>query len=215
MPQSKEMKIQWVKIDGRDVPFVLPQIWDESIGDWVVTSDVNPLPVNVKDGVKFPVLQSVKDADVNTRLVAIEKSNADILEKLNGVLNTQVTGSNVELKRWMKQDQLLITSYYRYGQNTAANAIQPLDLKDSKRNSIYIANNHDVAISVAVRLGDVNDRNIFYSLPSAQIPSGSSKFFLPIEFNELNEPFTGLSLTITRTAEPTTGSLDVIFFGGN
>ena len=75
MPQNKPMKIQWVTINGRQTPFVLPQVWNEDLQDWVVTGDVNPLPT--------------KDDLVLSKLTDLET-------KLNGVLDIQVTGSNVE-----------------------------------------------------------------------------------------------------------------------
>ena len=52
---------------------------------------------NQPEPIKFPDIQPVKDLDVNTRLLAIEQSNEAILTKLNGTLNTQVTGSKAVL----------------------------------------------------------------------------------------------------------------------
>ena len=55
-PQDKEMKMQWITVDGRRTPIILPQIWDHEKEDWVVTSTENPLPTqltgsNFKDGI--------------------------------------------------------------------------------------------------------------------------------------------------------------------
>lgn len=47
MPQSKPMKLQWITINDKNIPFVLPQIWDESKQDWIVTSTNNPLPTQI------------------------------------------------------------------------------------------------------------------------------------------------------------------------
>jgi len=78
-----------------------------------VTVENHPEPVRLVGVNNFPPnqqvtvtnqkeVQKVKDEDVNTRLLAIEQtnasivqSNAAILDKLNGVLDTQVTGSIV------------------------------------------------------------------------------------------------------------------------
>src|SRR5699024_5534105 len=46
-PQGKEMKMQWMTVDGRRTPIILPQIWDHEKEDWVVTSTENPLPTQV------------------------------------------------------------------------------------------------------------------------------------------------------------------------
>ena|SRR5690625_1646943 len=46
-PQDKEMKMQWITVDGRRTPIILPQIWDHEKEDWAVTSTENPLPTQV------------------------------------------------------------------------------------------------------------------------------------------------------------------------
>lgn len=45
MPQNKPMKIQWITVNGRQVPLVLPQTYSYADDDWKVTSDQDPLPV--------------------------------------------------------------------------------------------------------------------------------------------------------------------------
>src|SRR5690625_648093 len=46
--ENTPMKIQWREIDGRQVPFVLPQYWDTEKRDWVVTSEHDRLPVDAR-----------------------------------------------------------------------------------------------------------------------------------------------------------------------
>ena len=46
-PEDKPMKKQWLEVDGRMTPIILPQIWDHDKEDWVVTSEQNPLPTQV------------------------------------------------------------------------------------------------------------------------------------------------------------------------
>src|SRR5690625_1170167 len=58
-PHEKAMKMQWITVDGRSVPVVLPQIWDYELEDWVVTSADNPIPTqltgsNVEDSQAIP-----------------------------------------------------------------------------------------------------------------------------------------------------------------
>lgn len=45
MPQNKPMKIQWITVNGRQVPLVLPQTYSYADDDWKVTSDRDPLPI--------------------------------------------------------------------------------------------------------------------------------------------------------------------------
>ncbi len=45
--ETKPMKKQWLEIDGRLTPIILPQIWNHELQDWVVTSEQNPLPTQV------------------------------------------------------------------------------------------------------------------------------------------------------------------------
>lgn len=45
MPQNKPMKIQWITVNGRQVPLVLPQTYSYKDDDWKITSDQDPLPV--------------------------------------------------------------------------------------------------------------------------------------------------------------------------
>mgnify|MGYP001159199532 CR=1 FL=1 len=61
MAYDKPLKIQWTEINGRAVPLVLPQFWDEEQEDWVVSSEQNRLPVdaqltgsNVEDEQRIP-----------------------------------------------------------------------------------------------------------------------------------------------------------------
>src|SRR5699024_7783472 len=48
MPQNTPMKMQWITVDGRQTPIVLPQIWNHEKQDWEVTSDQNRLPVDAR-----------------------------------------------------------------------------------------------------------------------------------------------------------------------
>lgn len=72
--------------------FNLTEITNNKLNTKLVDTTV-ALPVDLQfhdlEGNPIPT----KDTDVNARLLAIEQTNADILAKLNGVLNTQVTGS--------------------------------------------------------------------------------------------------------------------------
>lgn len=45
MPQNKPLKIQWITVNGRQVPLVLPQTYSYADDDWKITSDRDPLPI--------------------------------------------------------------------------------------------------------------------------------------------------------------------------
>lgn len=48
MAYDKPLKIQWMEINGRAVPLVLPQYWSDEQNDWVVSSEQNRLPVDAQ-----------------------------------------------------------------------------------------------------------------------------------------------------------------------
>ena len=62
-PEDKPMKMQWVEIDGRSTPIVLPQIWDHDKEDWIVTSTDNPLPTQVTGSIveKINEVEGISD----------------------------------------------------------------------------------------------------------------------------------------------------------
>lgn len=45
MPENKPMKMQWITVDGRQVPSILPNHWNEQKNDWDITGTKNPLPI--------------------------------------------------------------------------------------------------------------------------------------------------------------------------
>lgn len=62
---------------------VSPQGYDEKLKDWDV--------IGVDDN-----KQLVKDAEVKAELESIKQTQSEILDKLNGTIDTKLTGSNVE-----------------------------------------------------------------------------------------------------------------------
>jgi len=64
MAYDKPLKIQWTEIDGRTVPLVLPQFWDEDQEDWVVSSEQNRLPVDAQLTGRYVSLVKINNADV-------------------------------------------------------------------------------------------------------------------------------------------------------
>lgn len=68
--------MQWLNIDGRQVPSILPNYWNEQKNDWDITGTKNPLPIanytQNASGVWLPTSES-------------------------NPMPTQLTGSNIEL----------------------------------------------------------------------------------------------------------------------
>lgn len=84
MAYDKPLKIQWTEINGRAVPLVLPQFWDEEQEDWVVSSEQNRLPVDAQLTGRNVLLQSATGVNVSAGnvLVAI---GTTIAENISGI----------------------------------------------------------------------------------------------------------------------------------
>ncbi len=85
---SEFPELKWVEVDGRLVPFTYPQHEKED-GSFRRTGENNNLPTHDKD-VKSE-LELIK-----SELAESRQMNQQILERLDGTFNTQVTGSNME-----------------------------------------------------------------------------------------------------------------------
>lgn len=48
MPENTPMKMYYQTINGRQVPVYYPQYWSEELGDWVISSEQNRLPVDAQ-----------------------------------------------------------------------------------------------------------------------------------------------------------------------
>src|SRR5690625_1717446 len=81
-PHEKPMKMQWITVDGRSVPIVLPQIWDYELEDWVVTSADNPIPTQLTGS---NVALDVKTTKSNTDRILAE--NVTISAGSNYIVN--------------------------------------------------------------------------------------------------------------------------------
>lgn len=91
MPTSKPMKIQWITINGRQVPLVLPQTYSYADDDWKVTSDRDPLPI-----VEYGTTEGG---------VIVPKRVSDEGHEL-----TQLTGSNIEVARGIYDQAISVES---------------------------------------------------------------------------------------------------------
>lgn len=75
MPENTPMKMQWITVDGRQTPIVLPQIWNHEKQDWEVTSDQNRLPVDAR------LTGSIDEQLVDTG----KKVTAGVLQRMGGL----------------------------------------------------------------------------------------------------------------------------------
>lgn len=93
-PHEKTMKVQWIEVDGRSVPLVLPQYWDNELEEWIVTGTDNPLQVdarligsNVEQDVNvlnYPEIQkisSLKETYSVSRSLKIEAGTTELIEE--------------------------------------------------------------------------------------------------------------------------------------
>ena len=80
MPQNKPMKIQWITVNGRQVPLVLPQTYSYADDDWKVTSDRDPLPIVEYGTTEGGVIVPKRVSDEGHELTQLTGSN---VEKIN------------------------------------------------------------------------------------------------------------------------------------
>lgn len=67
-PEDTPMKKQWLEVDGRMTPVILPQIWNHDKEEWEVTSEQSPLPTRVTG--------SNVEQDVRLKSSDLDKENA-------------------------------------------------------------------------------------------------------------------------------------------
>lgn len=97
MPDKTPMKMQWITVDGRQTPIVLPQIWNHEKQDWEVTSDQNRLPVdarltgsNLEDGIPVEI-------------------SGNLVTDLNGYKAMRTKQEALAYKTWFLGDQEVVT----------------------------------------------------------------------------------------------------------
>src|SRR5690625_4225706 len=83
-PEDTPMKKQWLEVDGRMTPVILPQIWNHDKEEWEVTSEQNPLPTQVTGS----IVELYKNDSVE-----IESNSRIILKDITKMSKKQVTAS--------------------------------------------------------------------------------------------------------------------------
>lgn len=145
-PQGKEMKMQWITVDGRRTPIILPQIWDHEKEDWVVTSTENPLPTqltgsNVEDEEAIPV-RSTGRMKVVSNLENIEFSagSSVYLRHLSEGIITDIDTITI-LLRWLDtepDDYKIVVSYYSSGTTSNGVTMEDTYSKDILKKEIKL-----------------------------------------------------------------------------
>lgn len=79
MPQNKPMKIQWITVNGRQVPLVLPQTYSYADDDWKVTSDRDPLPIVEYGTTEGGVIVPKRVSDEGHELTQLTGSNIEVV----------------------------------------------------------------------------------------------------------------------------------------
>lgn len=83
-PIEKDMAFKLIRIENSMVPAIYPQSWNDEIEDWVVTSEKNPLIIDLKDKDEFiEFMQGFKDNGEESKniLTEINKKLRDLIDE--------------------------------------------------------------------------------------------------------------------------------------
>ncbi|MGJ9383246.1 hypothetical protein [Salipaludibacillus sp. CF4.18] len=159
---------------------------------------------------------NVSDVNATSRLQAIE-------DKLNGTLDTNstLTGSIVEYAWEQSNLDFFLTmaaGFFGQNQTQSTNSVIPIDVSGYNKRSIYIKNNHDVAIDIrGIKLyekssgGHMLDYNI--TAGTIAIPSGASRIITDADIPQLNSLIKYMAIYL-QASNATTGSFNFKIIGG-
>lgn len=202
MPDNKQMKIQWITINGRQVPLVLPQTYSYADDDWKVTSDRDPLPV-----VEYGTTEGG---------VIVPKRVSDEGHEL-----TQLTGSNVE---HILFDALVLT-------DTSRVRSQDINISNLSKFYLFVKSTIDVEVRLGLRIKTNKDESgtsavMFWegekyenTYPSAEtgLPISNTSggwILLNTRYNWLSNVIANsLAIQLMATEAPTAGSISVHLVG--
>src|SRR5690606_27152342 len=202
MPQNKPMKIQWITVNGRQVPLVLPQTYSYEIEDWKVTSDRDPLPI-------------VEYGTTAGRIV-VPKRVSDEGHEL-----TQLTGSYAEYKFF---DALAITDTNRV-------VSQVYDISNLSKFYLYVRSTLDAEVRLGIRVtanknepatnavmfwnGQQYENTFPTNNTGLPIPNTQNAWILlNSRYKWLNDIIADrMAIQLMATQVPTTGSISVYLVG--
>lgn len=181
MPKNTPLPMQWLTVDGQNVPIVLPDHWDDDKKEWKTTGTGNPLPIanytQNASGVWLPTSES-------------------------NPMPTQVTGRNVEEIR----DYSLTVDKagnHNAGDVFARGANTVLNVEEFKDISVVIRNTGTIATSTgAIQLFTKNGSTSFQSTGNIMIdsfeinsiPAGATRTITAKDFPRMSDSFKGLFL---------------------
>lgn len=202
MPQNKPMKIQWITVNGRQVPLVLPQTYSYKDDDWKITSDQDPLPVveygTTSGGIVVPKRVSNEGHEL-----------------------TQLTGSYTEYKFF---DALAITDTNRV-------VSQVYDISNLSKLYLYVRSTLDAEVRLGIRMtANKNEPStnavMFWNGQQYENTFPTNNTGLPIPNTQnawilLNSRYKWLNdiiadrmaIQLMATQVPTTGSISVYLVG--
>lgn len=136
----------------------------------------------------------------------------------------RLSGSNALLKSWFGDTAHagLTDRNWQYGEDGPAStgaAVTPVDYTDYARRSIYVKNNYDKSMTIAITgcgyAGGPNLNVVRFNLtPGETLAAGASKVFTVANTPALAAPVPGLMFGAYIVGTPV-GSFDLAFFGGN
>ena len=104
MPENKPMKMQWLNIDGRQVPSILPNHWNEQKNDWDITGTKNPLPIaNYTQNASGVWLPTSESNPMPTQLTG------SIVENYNGEDVVKTKSMGMAYTGWLFNDSETVT----------------------------------------------------------------------------------------------------------
>lgn len=196
------MKIQWITVNGRQVPLVLPQTYSYKDGDWKITSDQDPLPV-VEYG-------------TTAGGIAVPKRVSDDGHEL-----TQLTGSYTEYKFF---DALAITDTNRV-------VSQIYDISNLSKFYLYVRSTLDAEVRLGIRVtanknepftnavmfwnGQQYENTFPTNNTGLPIPNTQNAWILlNSRYKWLNDIIADrMAIQLMATQVPTTGSISVYLVG--
>src|SRR5690625_2485997 len=189
-PQDKEMKMQWITVDGRRTPVILPQIWDHEKEDWVVTSTENPLPTQVTGSIVEKALEIKDRTWSGGGLIWGYISNNDDLDGPRSVRPVDVSGYR-DKSIYIKNDyDVTLNSIRVYGLSEARNRGEDSISRD--------------------------DYTLFYFDVGHEVDPGESLYITSDEYPGLKKTSIGLLVRVrNKDGTEVNGGMDVIIFGIN
>jgi len=155
-----------------------------------------------------------RDPDGKAKMINVDE---------NGNVKVQLSGTKVELLKEWSDTGLMTQGEWHYGNNRTDDAerhLIPVNYSAKPRKMILVTNRFDAAVACRGVFGfkDGTTRGSIVYLPFAEevlIGANASALLTSETLPELDYNFPGIALRFMRKAVPTTGTLNIWFFGGD